>query len=239
MTPGKYRRLLVVLAVPLLLAGAIFARIALKDEHFAWIRCENAGIFAPNCRQTNLGGPLDARIERAHPSWFDLKVDEYQEGALSSVSASGSQMALEGVEILSVEPYWGTDEADGSPVATLREMARSGQPITIIFGVDEDRPRYLNPLGCNELDITRAPSTFVAGLCGVPDGVALVTFRPDPGGQAYLEELHRRASEEAEEAKSGLIRAYMILIPSFLVLFLLGSLLVWFIKRAASYVSAG
>jgi hypothetical protein len=239
LTWGKYRRLLVVLTVPLLLIGGIFAMYVLKGERYAFIRCENAGILAPNCRQTNLGGPLDMMIEKQHPSWFDLKIAEYEANAFPSISASGSQMVLDGAEIVSVEPYMGTDETDGSPVAKLREMAVSREPITIIFGVEEELPRGLDALGCNELDISQAPSTYVAGLCGVPNGVALMTFHPNAEGKAYLEELQRSVTSQAEEAKSQLMWSYLILIPSFLAMFLLGSFLIWIGKRTASYVSAG
>lgn len=239
MTWGKYRRLLAVSAVPLLIAGGIFAMVNLNDQHYAAIRCENAGVFAPNCRRLTYGDPLDTYIENKYPAWFDLKIVKYDENALPFISASGSQMYLEGVEIVSVEAYIGTDESEGSPIAQLRDMASSREPISIIFGVNEDRPGDPRSLGCNELDITEAPSTYVAGLCGVPGGGALVTFRPNAEGAAYLEELHRKAVSQVEEAKSQLMWSYALTIPVFLVLFLLMSLLVWAVRRAVSYVSAG
>jgi len=228
-----------VLAVPLLLAGGIFAMVAFKDQGYVRIRCENAGIFAPNCQRTNPDGPFDANIENKHPAWFDLNIVKYDENAQTFISASGSQMYFESVEIVSVGAYVGTDESAGSPIAQLRDMANSREPISILFGVNDDRPGDLRSLGCNELDITEAPSTYVAGLCSVPGGSALVTFRPNAEARAYLEELHRKAVSQVEEARSQLIWSYALTVPIFLVLFLLLSLLTWAVRKAASYVSAG
>lgn len=242
MTSGKYKRLTLVLCLPLLMAGVVLSITALKDEHYATVRCEHGTIIGLNCRITDgLGEAWDREIESQYPEWFDIQTVEFEDNSFPYFMASGSQMEIRDVEIVRVWPYLGTDEGPGSPVEHLKLKAARREPITIQFGVGNraNDMRFLDPLGCNELDLTDTPSTPSAGLCGVENGVVGVEFRADPDGQAYFEKLSQAIATEIDRARTDLILGYVFLTLIPLALYFFLSALVWTVRRGYLYVVSG
>jgi len=114
----------------------------------------------------------------------------------------------------------------------------AGQKISILFGTPNE-PRPLDPLGCNQLDLEKASSgVFIAGLCGIPNGVARVEFRVDEQTQQDLMALKAAIDDQTSSGRQVLISNYLFLTPLFVVLFLIISGMVWIIRRAISYVAA-
>lgn len=238
MTGAQYRRLLIVLTVPLLIAGAVFTRAVIRPDNYATILCDNSTIFGENCRTTDgLGEKWDEQLRSEHPAWFDIHTRSYENNSFPYAIVSGSQRYVSGIRIVSVSPYAGTDESPGSPLAQLRNM--TGQEISIVFGNKERDARPLNPLGCNELNFDDNGETYTAGLCGIPNGVAQVKFTVEGEGSKNLSELRTKIDEEISKQKQSIIIDYAVGIPLFLFVFLLGSLLVWAVRRSISYIRAG
>lgn len=238
MTKMQYRRLLIVLTVPLLIAGAIFTRAVIRPNNYATILCDNTSILGENCRTTDgLGKQWDERLRGEHPAWFDVRTRAHEDNSFPYAIVSGSQRYITDARIVSVAPYMGTDESAGSPLDQLRDM--TGQEISIIFGVNERDARPLNPIGCNELDFDGKSDIYTAGLCGIPNGVARVKFTAGVNSSEMLDELRTEIEREVSRQRKNIIADYAVGVPLFLALFLLGSLLIWIVKKAISYVRAG
>ena len=97
----------------------------------------------------------------------------------------------------------------------------------------------MNPLGCNELDFEGYPASYIAGLCGIPNGVARVKFSVDANGASQLAALKSAIDKEVSDARQMLITEYLIGIPLYFVLFIVLSGAVWLLRKAITYVKAG
>lgn len=238
MTWSKYRRLLTVLLLPLLIAGAIFTTAIIHPSNYVTILCSRSALSGENCRTTDgLGNKWDEQLRKEYNAWFDIKTRTYEQNRFPSTIISGSQRYVTAVQIMEVEPYLGTDESPGSPLDQLRSLR--GKDITIVFGNKDRDDRPLNPLGCNELNFEDYPESYTAGLCGIPGGVVGVKFTVGPEGNAQLSELKEAAEEETSNAREVLILGYVFGTPIFVMVFLIISGLVWMIRRATLYVQAG
>lgn len=238
MTKMQYRRLLIVLTVPLLIAGAIFTKAVIRPDNYVTIVCDNTSILGENCRTTDGWGQQWDELRRGeHPAWFDVHTRAPEDNSFPHATVSGSQRDITDARIVSVAPYKGTDESAGSPLAQLRSM--TDQEITIIFGVNKKDTRSLNPLECNELNLDGKYNIYTARLCGIPNGVAEVKFTTGVNSSEMLSVLRTKIEEEVSRQRKNIIIDYATGIPLFLVLFLLGSLLAWIAKKAISYVRDG
>lgn len=237
MTARKYRRLLAVLSLPLLVVGAIFFSTAVPAPFYASIICNQPLPTYENCRTTDgLGEPFDESIRRESPAWFDVYLADNNQSKLPTTFVSASPRLIERAQILEVIPYAGASTGPGSGIEAL--TAATGQSISIALGVKPNgaRDAYLYLIGCNELRFDKRSSTYTAGLCGVPDGLTSIRFTTD---DQSLNALATAASEEVASARVDLILHYLVGVPLFLVLFLLVSGLVWLVRRAWLYVAAG
>lgn len=236
MTWKKYRRLLIVVSMPLLLASGIFFSTIVPAPTYATIVCTQWLSDSEKCRTTDgLGNRFDELIRRDYPAWFDVLAVPYKQNNFPFATVSASQRLVERARILEVTPYVGTEDGPGSPIDLLR--SRVGQEVSIVLGVESNQSRdgYLNVIGCNELEFAPTALSYSAGLCGVPDGIARVRFSTTDNG---LRQLEAAAKAEIAAGRSNLILHYALGVPAFLVLFLLLSGLVWLIRRAWLYVAA-
>lgn len=236
MTWKKYRRLLLVLSVPLLLVGWIFFSTVVPAPTYASIVCTQPLPTSENCRTTDgLGKPFDEAIRAEYRGWFDVDVDRHKRNNFPVSFVSASERIVERAVILEVTPYAGAALGAGSGIDRL--SSRVGEEISIVLGVEPNQSRdgYLRVLGCNELRFDASSSSFTAGLCGLPDGLASVRFSTDDQSLSRLESAVRA---EMASARGDLILHYLIGVPSFLLMFLILSGLAWMIRRAWLYVAA-
>lgn len=238
MTWRKYRRLLAVLAIPLLGLGAFFFTFVVKPPSYATIICGPGLTGREYCRRTDgLGEEWDQQLRSEHEAWFDVNTIPYEENSYPYSMVSGSQRFVTGAQVLSVSPYAGTTDEPGSFVDQLRSLPRN--EIDLILGIGSEQYRPLNPLRCNELSFQEDAGNYVAGLCGVPNGVVSVRFSLAGQEGEKLETLRASVDAQRSEARSDFVMHYLVGVPLFLVLFLLISAIVWAIRRAARYVAAG
>ncbi|WP_146142126.1 hypothetical protein [Aeromonas veronii] len=236
MTAAQYRRLLIVITLPLLIAGGIFTRAVIRPHNYIAILCGNPEYLSEKCRTTDgLGKPWHEEIKSQHPIWFNINTSPYESNSFPYAFVSGSPRSIPGVHIVSVTPYLGTDGGPSSPIEQLRKMA--GKKISIQFGYEN--MTELNPLGCNELTFNSIGNTYTAGLCSIPNGTAQVKFTVGAEGSRILSELKANIDDEISRQRNRIIIDYAIGTPMFLIIFLMGSLLVWTVKRANSYIRNG
>lgn len=237
MTWTRYRRLLAVLVVPLLGLGMFLFAVVIPPPNYASMLC-SPFLTGDQCRTTDgLGGPWDDQLRREHAAWFNVYTRSYEQNRWPHTIVSGSSRRLNTVHIIDVKPYVGTDERPGSPLDRLRSL--EGSSISIDFGVLENRERLLNPLGCNELTFDEDREFYTAGLCGIEGGVALVKFTLGNEDRASLDELRQVIDRETASARHQLNLHYLLGIPIPLILFVGISALIWMVRRAIGYVSAG
>ena len=236
MTKSQYKRLLKILALPLLIAGAIFSAIIGQDASYVTIICRSAD----DCITTDgLGERFDTIVREQEGDLFEINLTEYEDNEFPYAIISGSPVVIPNAQILDVSTYAGTSEAPGSPFDELKSA--TGERITLVMGINsgENDLRLLNPLSCNGLSLIHTPSYYEAELCGVPDGVVKVRFLTDEKSADALQVMKSNIEEEISDARTSLILHYVFGIPSFLIGFLLLSGLVWMIGRAAAYVRHG
>lgn len=238
MTWSKYRRLFIILLVPLLISGFYFTAFVISPSRLVAIVCVNSESFRENCRRTDgFGEPWDKSLRAEYPAWFDIKTRPFEEDKFPSTIISGSQRVVTGVKILDVQPYAGTEDSPGSSLDQLRSL--TGQEITIVFGSKDRDERPLNPLECNELDFEGYPATYIAGLCGIPNGVARIKFSLTANESDQMATLKSEIDNEVSDARKNFMAEYLFGIPIFLVLFIVLSGAVWLLRKAVSYVKAG
>jgi len=236
MTAAQYRRLLIVITLPLLIAGGIFTRAVIRPHNYIAILCGSPVFLSEECRTTDgLGEPWHEEIKSQYPIWFNINTRPYENNSFPHAFVSGSPRYIPGVHIVSATPYLGTDSSYGSPIEQLRMMA--GKTISIQFG-HKDMTGF-NPLGCNELTFNDDGDTYTAGLCSIPNGIAQVEFSVGVEGSRILSELKTNIDDEISRQRNRIMIDYAIGTPMFLILFLIGSLLVWAVKRAVSYIRTG
>lgn len=75
MTVSQYRRLFLVLILPLLVAGAAFTKFVIRPSNYITILCESA----LNCYTTDgLGGKRHEELMSKYPEWFSVHTRSYE-----------------------------------------------------------------------------------------------------------------------------------------------------------------
>jgi len=237
-TVAQYKRLLLVLTVPLLLVGAIFTKVAIRPDHYASIICQNDVIFGENCRITDgLGEKWDNQLRTQSPAWFDVEFTSYEKNIFPHTFVSGSQRYVSNIIIRSVDTYLGTYDGPNSYVEELRGMV--GQEISIIFGNNPDDERLLNPLGCNELKISERGDNHSADLCGVPGGVVRVHFTAVGESKYVIDNLKEKIVTQVSMERYSIILVWIFGTIFPVLLFLLASIVVFIVKRACIFIKSG
>lgn len=234
MTNKKFKRLFIVLLAPLLFSGAMLAMFYNKSNQSIRMRCESGSYLGQICRVTDWG-EIDEHVAKDFPVWFDVNTRSYENNKFPKDYVSASVRKIDGVQILEVLPYAKMEDIPNSSLNNLRSL--SGQRISIIFGIENNEYRDLNPLGCNELNFEEGRSdVFVAGLCGIPNEIVQVKFRVDPQGQKELVGLKNAIDEKIENAQHVMIINYVIITPIFLVIFLIISIFIFIIRKSYDYI---
>ena len=130
MTMKRYGRLFLVLALPLLLAGFLFAKVVAPYGLGPFILCEEWNVNAPEefCRDVGWEGhPHDYFISQ-QPAWFDLKLpDAEMDGPLFSY-VQASQRRFMNARIIAAQPFSGSMPEEAEIMAKL-----SGQDADIVL----------------------------------------------------------------------------------------------------------
>lgn len=224
--------------IPLLGLGVIVFTLVAKPPLYASVICAPDMFGRENCRLTDgLGGEWDKNLRKKHEAWFDVHTIPYEENSFPRANISGSKRDVIGAQIIEVTPYPG-------PLAepeSLNDQVRSltGRRVDLVLGDNNDYYRTVNRLGCNELNFEKGSATYIANYCGVPNGVVSIRFTLTGYEAKSLENLRDSANKQISDARSSLVTHFVLGVPFFLVLFLLFSGVIWTVKRAARYISAG
>lgn len=234
MTWRKYKRLLLVALVPLLVAGWLVSRFASPFEGSA-VTCEESETFE-NCRQIGWEGPLYDSVKAEQSAWFHIGFPDQLEFPVF-MSFEGSERFISGAKIVSVDPYYG-NSASGQ--ATLKSFI--GRTANLHLGITQNSKSYIFPegmaLACNELDLPMPGQRFVAACFG--DGWSgKFAFEVTGVGKDRLERLQLAVADELADIRRDYRIYQIVMYPIFLYLFLLVSGAIWLVRLASRYVRAG
>lgn len=237
MTLGKFKRLFIVLLIPLLLFGYLSTLLIFPYEKYAYITC--APFFGiENCRE--VGDPdssLHKSVKSEYPRWFEVNIGKYDGEAFLQNVIQASGRAFGNALVVSAFPF------NGSPAsAALAMQSLAGQSAIVHLGTDSTtKSAVLNSelnLFCNNLNFTGVPGEYVSNCYGENWG-GPVTYRLSGNEQKQLDKLQSSINEEVDKRQSDYNLYRVITYPIFVVIFLMVSFFIWLFARAIKFVKNG
>ncbi|GAB3554636.1 hypothetical protein GCM10027343_42810 [Noviherbaspirillum agri] len=239
MNKSQYKRLCLVLVVPLLFAGFISSNTFLRFEKYNWLLCEKYSERPEYCR----GGSFKDHttfyesIKKTSPAWFEVIFPPNEKPVKFDVMAR-VRLALAD-EIIDAKPHLGyEDKAD-----YMNQMI--GRNAEISLGIIEDAKSHIDAwlpfvfLACNRLEMdNKEPRVYTAHCVGKGWNGA-ITFKASADTEVMLQELKNAYYKELDELEfsywANQITAWLL----YVVLFLIISLIVYLIRISINYVRFG
>ena len=234
MTWRRYRRLTLVLILPLLLAGWLTAR-AMWSHNDLFATCEEQSTFE-NCRNVGWTGSLHDYVIKSQPAWFDIQPAELDTSP-AAMPFSGSRRSFYGAEVVAAEPFMGNGPAAASIMSET--VGKRGR---VLLGIlKNERSTILDSavdLACNSVSFSATPGQYEAGCYG-EGWSGPVTFTLTGSEQQRMERLRQEVQAEIDKQHGEYRLFQIIMYPLFLYLFLIGSGLVWLGRVSFRYVKEG
>lgn len=245
MTFGKYKRLLLVVTLPLLLVGFLVSKALMPSSAIAYRLCEGLGNIE-NCR--SLGEPGDVLYERTKQqstAWFQVNNPEMR-GAHDVYMIEANARMFGWVTVDSVAAY---TLPKPTPLSEQKMKGLIGRPALLQMGIEKgQRPPDTGSevyLSCHTLDLDLKPSEWIpkpgpyTASCWSTEWEGRVSFTPSPEAEKQLVLLRDAVNEEvsSQEREYWGGQIFVTLLP--LVLFLILSAVVWLTRRATAFVKAG
>lgn len=232
----KYKRLLLVLFLPLIIAGFLFTKKSLEKESYAYILCnyKNSSIctFAGI---TGQGGYYDMSKKESY-EWFDIKMAEIDDDGPVSPFVSGAEMVITSAKVIGVDKIW-------TQKSSLSEVIKERLPelnVGVILGAPKgllssfsDKGNYLT---CNSLEYTDDRSVFISN-CYSQDWSAKVTYRAYGESMTLVNEMRDSIVAISDDRNFQYRIMQLIAIPMFFYIFLVGSLAAWVIVKAVKFIN--
>lgn len=233
-TPRRFRRLCLVLFIPLTLIGIVYMTITNPDQKYRYLLCDQDW-----CRYVGSSpGRLYKSAKADHEYWFDVTLDETINTFLTTnfVESKGIYLKDAIVGDASTSVSLETD-----PKASERIVAAlKGRKVDIALGVTEKFPLFDDKplLSCNHLSGSVFKDTLVAGCYG-QDWSGSIQFEPSPEDATRLKKITKIMSDEVAEQDRDQLAYILIGYPIFFWLFLIISLITWIGFKATAYVRRG
>ena len=233
-TVRKYRRLFLVLLLPLLISGLFFLKTSgAWDERYSFILCSSE-FDGENCRNVgpNIENSFYKEQRGRHFAWTDV-----------SIPHSGSSITHEFVAISErLMPKLTVIEVGSLLNSEQISSYLTGKEIAIRFGINEkdNLAIYTSPivLSCNMLNFFEDVTIFSAYCYGEGWG-GEVKFTAAGSSAQQLSNIRFAITKAIDEHRSEYFLFSTLLILAPLVLFFLGSALVWVAIKATQYVRSG
>lgn len=237
MTLGKFKRLFIVLLIPLLLAGYVSTLFIFPYEKYAYITCAPF-LEIENCREVgDPGSSFHKSVKNEYPQWFDVNIGEYDGEAFLQNFIQASGRVFGNALVVSASPF------NGNPAsAALAMQSLAGQSAIVHLGKDFTtkstiRNSGLN-LSCNDINFTDVAGEYVSNCYGENWG-GPVTFRLSGSEQQELDKLKISVKKEVDKRQSDYNMYRVVTYPIFVIIFLIVSLIVWIFARAVRFVKNG
>lgn len=240
---GKYKRLLLVALLPLLLLGFGFSVFIMPFARYVDIRCSQFGDLElcvnslRNPRSFDNGTEMPPRFEVSGPAVEHRNVRYLVEADERTVGR---------VTVQNIVLHNGLRDPRAAETAVQKLIGRTA---TLHLGVGKDE-RSVDFGGdaflfCNTLEYDKEPLSWFPNpgpynaVCIGDDWSGYVSFGPSPEAQRSLTLLRNAVGDEVGkiEREFWVHRIGLTVAP--LVLFLIVSAIVWLTRKAAAYVRAG
>lgn len=244
MTFGKYKRLLVVVSLPLLLLGYFLSEFVVPYPKFARLVCQNWGTME-NCR--NVGEPGETfydHTKKQSPAWFQVNGGPIDDTHVYYV-VEGDARLLGRVTIDEVVPY--LDIMNSQEPAMMEKL--KGREAMMRLGIEKgQRSVDLGSeifLYCHTLQLDMKPRPYIKNPgpyladCVADNWGGLIAFTPGQEAGQTLALLRNAISEEVDKKERDYLMHRIVICLYPLALFLILSGSVWVMRRAAAYVRAG
>jgi hypothetical protein len=236
-TAPKYKRLCLVLLLPLLGLGILTAHVFLPFDRFVVVMCLSSFSGRANCRDV---GPFDGNFHQAvkgqAKSWFDVDYVGKDLNDAISYLASAEGRWVRGAEIVEAEPFlgYGRDVAD-----FMHRLV--GKRATVRLGTDGSTSVLAGNnalLVCNSLYYLPGTDLYRSQCFGEGWGGS-ITYRVAGPDKDMLDGLDAAVRKEVERRKTDYVLYRIIMYPLFICAFLVLSALAWVTMRAVRYVRQG
>lgn len=240
MTLSKYKRLCLVLVLPLLAAGWICAHAAWPYYPYQNVLCQPF-LGSENCRP--VGRPEDSFYKsikkEGDKDWFDIWT--YDEHSPTSTFAEASGRFVGGAVITDATTFLGQPQE----VEDFMKRNLIGKNAIVHLGIPTESARSSTVnattvlLYCNDLHYGTEPGNYSASCFG-NGWSGPVSFRVDSGpSRPMLDALQKDVWKLVEEKKSDFRLWQWVMYPIFVYGFLALSLVCWLAMRAVRFVRAG
>ena len=238
MSVNKFKRLCMVLFLPLLIIGVLASLIFWPYPRSAEFFCEYR-YDDYYCRGGGeIGSAISKIIEKQQQS--GIQIYNPKENILDSFYVFNiSPFVLHGAKIIKAEPFLGHSQAVKEFMSTL-----VGREVSILFNsIKGEKSFVMNNkvlLYCNSFDFKSPPGTYTSDCWGDEWG-GPVTFKVDDASQdrEILDKLKFGIDGEVKNMRLDHIIYMLIVYPAFFYGFLVLSLLYWLGILAARYVRKG
>jgi hypothetical protein len=238
-TIPKYRRLCLVLFLPLLLLGFLSANILMPYERILMALCVQSSSGKDDCRDVGkYNGDYYKSVMKRSIAWFDVEASPFERNPTITQDAMASIRMVPDAEIVEARGPYGPEINN-----TLEKLVGMRANVSLgIYGearsIIEGNIVYLQ---CNSLSFDVTPGVYTS-LCfggGWAPGAVSFTYRVDAPYRGGLDQL-RSSINIAMDAKRFEYFTYMIVMyPIFIYAFFVLSVLAWVTARAIRYVKEG
>lgn len=246
MTFGKYKRLLLVVSLPLLLFGYGLSAFVMPYPSSAYLVCQSWGTME-NCR--NVGRPGENfydHTKKQSPVWFQIDGAPVTDKNVYFI-AEGDARTLGRATVEQVIPY--SNEVIRNPQATALMQKLVGRPAMVRMGIEgSQRSVDLGSeifLYCHTLEYDKEPLSWFpnpgayTAQCVAEDWGGYISFKPSPEAEQQLALLRDGVTEEVGKIERDFWIHRVVLTVAPLFLFLILSGIVWLTRRATAFVKAG
>lgn len=237
MSFSKYRRLCLVLLVPLLIAGYMCARLAWPFDHYVNVLCAPF-LNSENCRRV---GPPEGNfynyVKKDAPAWVEINPSSRDFKSYVYPMAEASARMVFG-KVISAVPYAG----HGPEVAAFMHKF-VGKDAVFQLGVEDKKLRSLVAIDpplflCHTLSFGSEPGTYT-GQCYGDGWGGPITFRADGPSRIMLDNLNASIEKEIRDTRSEYRWYQIVMYPIFIYGFLILSLFWWLTVKANRFVKRG
>lgn len=235
MTFSKYKRLLFVSLIPLLIMGAVLSAVTSPNKKIYAILCI-PWYSTESCGSVDMDHPIYSTRKEVYAPWFDIY--PANESKFRRVHVEGSERMLMGATIVEANPF------PGYPAEVASYMDKlAGKTAAIRLGINKSSPRSLildksAILSCHSLLYKTSTDTYVSRCFGDGWG-GPIEYKVSGASKKMLSDLNDSISKEINQVDRDLIIHWSIGIPFFVFVFLLISLIVYLISKAYNYVKKG
>lgn len=235
MTFGQYKRLLLVVAVPLILSGVAFAEVIRPYPHnFLVLQCQRSP-DSEYCREFgDISGNLYESVKKQSSAWFDVEDAPVKKPSMTYL-ASADIRALK-AQVVSAVPF-----SLSSPTAEADMNKLVGKNVDIILGIEANQRSSIVAdsilLRCNS--VRYLTDGKYRSQCYGDNWSGNVTYSAASDGVAMLQRLRDAVNTKITDWQNDHLLYRVVCYSMFLVGFLLLSGIVWLVRRATTYVKAG